>query len=350
MWLTLQKDLTRDVAGGFCKVASIGIPRTLAYFSYYPFWDTFFSQLGHEVVLSSATSKSILDKGVREAVNDACIPIKIYHGHVAELAERVDYLFCPRLVSVRKYGDFGTETFCPKFLGLPDMVRLSLAKLPPIIDVRIDLKKGKKEIQQVCQEIGRILGNRKDEVDQAQTRATVVQKKYTRLLQAEYLPAEAMGMVLESKPASVSADFQPDLKIAVVGYPYAIYDDYLNVGLLNILKKEKVKVYTQDMLRNRVMNACGKTLPKNMFWYYSNRAVNGALHFMKRPDIDGIIHVTAFACGPDSMVDRLIEIETHRRSQLPFLSIAIDEHTAETGVRTRVEAFLDMLRYRRNSL
>lgn len=331
-------------------MARIGIPRTLAYFSYYPFWEAFFSQLGHEVVLSSPTSKAILDKGVKEAVNDACIPIKIYHGHVADLAERVDYLFCPRLVSVRKYGDFGTETFCPKFLGLPDMVRLSLSNLPPIIDVRIDLKKGKREIDQVCQEIGRIVGNPANEVEQARKKATTVQKKYTRLLQQEVLPDEAMAMALKSGTAPPSSETgQEDLKIAVLGYPYTIYDAYLNVGLLNILKKENVKVYTQEMLRNKTMNAYGKTLPKNMFWYYSNRAINAALYFMNRSDIDGIIHVTAFACGPDSMVDRLMEIETHRRSKLPFLSVAIDEHTAETGVRTRIEAFLDMLRYRRKS-
>lgn len=332
-------------------MARIGIPRTLAYFSYYPFWETFFLQLGHEVVVSSPTSKAILDKGVKEAVNDACIPIKIYHGHVADLAKRADYIFCPRLVSVRKYGDFGTETFCPKFLGLPDMVRLSMSDLPPIIDVRVDLKQGRKEMDKICQEIGRLLDNSAEEVERAQKKATAVQKKYTRLLQQEILPDEAMKIALTpgaSPPARQPE--RPDLKIAVLGYPYAIYDHYLNVGLLSILKKENVKVYTQDMLRNKTMNKYGKTLPKNMFWYYSNRAVNAALYYLDRPDIDGIIHVTAFACGPDSMVDRLMEVETHRRSKLPFLSVAIDEHTAETGVRTRVEAFLDMLRYRRVSL
>lgn len=332
-------------------MARIGIPRTLAYFSYYPYWETFFSQLGHEVVVSSPTSKTILDKGVKEAVNDACIPIKIYHGHVADLAERADYIFCPRLVSVRKYGDFGTETFCPKFLGLPDMVRLSMSDLPPVIDVRVDLKQGHKAMDQVCQEIGRLLDNPAEEVERAQKKATAVQKKYTRLLQQEILPDEAMTMALTPGAAPQSSQpGRPDLKIAVLGYPYTIYDHYLNVGLLSILRKENVKVYTQDMLRNKTMNKYGRTLPKNMFWYYSNRAVNAALYYLDRPDIDGIIHVTAFACGPDSMVDRLMEIETHRRSKLPFLSVAIDEHTAETGVRTRVEAFLDMLRYRRESL
>lgn len=71
---------------------------------------------------------------------------------------------------------------------------------------------------------------------------------------------------------------------------------------------------------------------------------------MTRPDVDGIIHVTAFACGPDSLVDRMVEIEARRRRKMPYLSIAVDEHTGEAGVRTRIEAFLDMLRYRRDKI
>ncbi|MEN6348473.1 MAG: acyl-CoA dehydratase activase-related protein, partial [Syntrophomonas sp.] len=145
----------------------IGIPRTLAYFIYYPFCKAFFEELGHEVLLSSPTSRAILDNGVKEAVNDACIPIKIYHGHVLDLAGKVDYIFCPRLVSVRKHGDFGTETFCPKFLGLPDMIRLSLSHIPELIDVRVDLKKGKDELFQVFSQVGGKLGNSKDTIKKA---------------------------------------------------------------------------------------------------------------------------------------------------------------------------------------
>lgn len=68
---------------------------------------------------------------------------------------------------------------------------------------------------------------------------------------------------------------------------------------------------------------------------------------MGRKEVDGVIHVTAFACGPDAMVDRLMELEAKKRGQIPFMSIMVDEHTGEAGIRTRIEAFVDMLRYRR---
>jgi len=328
-------------------VSKIGIPRSLAYFIYFPFWKTFFEELNQEVIVSSPTTRDILDDGVREAVNDACIPIKLYHGHVADLASKVDYIFCPRLVSVRKHGDFGTETFCPKFLGLPDMVRLAMDNLPPIIDVRVDLKQGKDELLNVCSQVGELLGKSEAEIKKAYQRALLVQKRFKKLLSQNMIPEEAIEILFangERKPLLI----QPDLQIAVVGYPYAIYDDYINGRILSLLEKENVRVYTQDMLSDKMMNRQARNLPKSMFWYFSNRAVYGALHFMQQKNIDGIIHITAFACGPDSIVDRLLEIEARRHGQIPYLAIAVDEHTGDAGVRTRVEAFLDMLRFRRD--
>jgi predicted nucleotide-binding protein (sugar kinase/HSP70/actin superfamily) len=227
------------------------------------------------------------------------------------------------------------------------MLRLSIKDLPEIIDVRIDLKKDKNELDNVCLEVGRGLGNKPTEIKKAQNKAAKIQKLYQKLLGQEMLPEDAMEMAIGSKKPKKSKT-QPEITIAVVGYPYTIYDNYINVGLIKLLQKENVKIVTQDMLTNKIMNRQAKTLPKSMFWYFSNRALYGALHYIESQSIDGIIHVTAFACGPDAMVDRIIEIETHKRSNLPYLSLTIDEQTGEAGVRTRIEAFLDMLRYRRD--
>lgn len=350
-------------------MSKIGIPRTLAYFIYYPLWKTFLEELGEEVIVSPPTSREILDQGVNDAVNDACIPIKVYHGHAAWLRDKVDYIFSPRLVSVRLFGDFGTETFCPKFLGLPDMVRLTVDKLPPLIDTRVGIKKDPKEIFSIAADIGRVLGKTEAESKHACRKALEVHKKYQKLLTSRILPPDAIGQLFPDEPAPNNktgkgsglrqkaaqavqhlTDETTSLNIAVVGYPYALYDDYINGGILGHLSKEKVRVFTQDMLSDKVLNRQAKHLPKSTFWYFSNRAVYGGLHFMKQKQIDGIIHITAFACGPDSIVDRLLEIEARRHNSKPYLSITIDEHTGEAGIRTRVEAFIDMLNYRRDKI
>lgn len=328
-------------------MAKIGIPRTLAYFLYFPFWKTFFAELGHEVVVSPPTTKAVLDRGVEDAVNDACIPIKIYHGHVAKLIGKADFIFSPRLVSLRRHGDFGTETFCPKFLGLPDMIKVSIEKIPPVIDTRIYLKGGKDELLKACQEVAGFLGNGEKEALKAYKKALEKQREYQAILKQGILPHLALDVLEGKKKREEIGQENFDLSIAVVGYPYVIYDPYVNVGLLKFLEQEKVKVYTQDILSNKVLNRQKKDIPKSLFWYFSNRAVYGGLYFMKKKDIDGIIHVTAFACGPDSMVDRLLEIESRKHGK-PYLAVAVDEHSGEAGVRTRIEAFVDMLRYRRD--
>jgi len=63
--------------------------------------------------------------------------------------------------------------------------------------------------------------------------------------------------------------------------------------------------------------------------------------------VDGFIHVVSFGCGPDSMVGEIAERETRRSSNLPYMALTIDEHTAEGGLLTRLEAFTDMLARRR---
>jgi len=330
-------------------MAKIGVPRSLAYFIYFPFWKTFFEELGHEVVESSPTTRAIMDQGVKDTVSDACIPIKIYHGHVEDLINRVDYIFVPRLVSMRKYGDFGTETLCPKFLGLPDMLAASINNLPPLLEARLDLKKGRYELYKVYRKLGKRLGANCLLTHRAFRRASKVQKDYELLLQKGILPELAMQQILfthNSKNVEPVSEGDNPISLAVVGYPYTIYDPYINVGLLGALAKEGVKVYTQDMLSQRQLTGQSSKLDKDMFWYFSNRVVQGALYFMDVKPVDGMIHITAFACGPDSVVDKFLEIEAKKR-KMPYMAVTIDEHTGEAGMRTRMEAFLDMLQYRR---
>lgn len=330
-------------------MAKIGIPRALAYFIYFPFWKVFFEELGHEVVESSPTTRVIMDKGVNDTVSDACIPIKIFHGHVEELIDRVDYVFVPRLVSMRKYGDFGTETLCPKFLGLPDMVKASISGPLTMLETRIDLKKGRRELFRVYRELGERLGANNLTIYRAFIRASRIQKNYEKLLQKGMLPESAMQQVFPVASAiSAKNDEYRDnpLHLGVVGYPYTIYDHYINVGLLKMLEKAEVRVFTQDMLSQAQLNSQACKLEKDLFWYFSNRVVQGALYYMDVRPVDGMIHITAFACGPDSIVDKYLEIEAKKR-KIPYMSVTIDEHTGEAGMQTRMEAFLDMLEYRR---
>lgn len=323
--------------------ARIGIPRTLAYYHYYPWWKAFFEGLGLEVVASDETSKTILDAGVEECVNDACIPIKLFHGHVVNLKSKVDYLFIPRLVSVRR---FGTETFCPKFLGLPDLVRASVGDLPEIIDVRVDLKRSRLELFRLCQQVARRLGAGFWRAARAFWQAKRVYRRYCQLLYQKLTPLEALE-VIEGGPKTETAAAPAKLRFAVLGYPYAVYDRFMNVDLMKKLKSLGVKIVTTEMIPPRRLLAEARRLPKNLFWHFSNQVIQATSYFIHREPVDGIIHVTAFGCGPDAMVDRMMELDAKQNGRIPFLSIMVDEHTGDEGILTRLEAFVDMLKMRR---
>ncbi len=329
------------------KKILVGIPRSLAYYSFYPLWRVFLEKLGAKVVISKATNRKILEDGIKETVNDACIPIKVYHGHVFDLADKVDFIFSPRMVSAD-----GSSTFCPKFLGLPDMIRYSGYDLPPLIDTRYDLSGFPGGQLRFFLSVARTIGVINPfTILSAVISAVRVQNRYNKLQLQGFKPADAIKVVFDQKTTSElskekitsGAKKAKDVVIALLGYPYAIYDPYISAGVYEKLVKLGVEVVTYEEIPLKEMRRFSKKLPQNFFWYYSNQVCWAGLYLLEqRKKIDGIIHVTAFGCGPDSMVDKTLELEA-KAAGVPFLSLTIDEHTGEGGVRTRLEAFVDML-------
>ncbi|HZK24434.1 MAG TPA: acyl-CoA dehydratase activase-related protein [Oscillospiraceae bacterium] len=315
----------------------VGIPRTLSYFTLYPLWKPFFETLGAEVIVSPESNKALLNDGVKNTVSDACVPIKLFHGHIAALIGKVDILFMPRLVSLD-----GKSTLCPKFLGLPDMVRYSISGLPEIMESRLDMKKGKLELYRFLYRIGRKFTANRIRILKAIYRARYNFANYRKLLLKGLTPVEAF-YCLDSGQEPAWQTIASDIKLAVVGYPYTLYDNYISVGILQMLKRYGVQVVTPEMVPGKEMKRMSKKLRKNLFWYYSNQVVWAAKYYLEDKNLAGIIHVTAFGCGPDSMTNKLIELES-KASKVPFISVTIDEHTGEAGVETRVEAFVDLIK------
>ena len=61
---------------------------------------------------------------------------------------------------------------------------------------------------------------------------------------------------------------------------------------------------------------------------------------------DGILHVKSFGCTPElSAIPALTNIG--RDYGIPILHLSFDTHLSETGMETRLEAFMDMIEMRR---
>jgi predicted nucleotide-binding protein (sugar kinase/HSP70/actin superfamily) len=136
------------------------------------------------------------------------------------------------------------------------------------------------------------------------------------------------------------------LNIAVIGHEYNLYDGYFNMDLLKKLRSLGVNVTTIEMMDEQKINNMADTIDKKMFWSFGRTAVGMALNVIESKSYDGIIYLMSFGCGVDSFVQDFIERKVRNNSNIPFTVLTIDEHTGEAGLDTRIEAFIDMIRWR----
>ena len=198
----------------------IGIPRGMFYFDYYILWEEFFKNLNGEILISPNTNKEILDRGISTCVDEACLPVKVFHGHVDYLKDKVDYLFIPKFISIYK-----REYCCPKHLGLTDMVRHSIEELPEIIEPIINLRKNNKDLKNVVMDTGRYLNKNKKSTLKAYDLAYEKWVKYNKLVSLDLIDIREIGLNSNCKQGVKKVSENNNKNILLLGHPYNIYFD-----------------------------------------------------------------------------------------------------------------------------
>ena len=318
----------------------VGIPRALLCYQYYPMWKTFFEELGVEVVISSSTTQTMLSSGSSRVVADTCLPVKIFLGHVLSLVEKCDYIFIPAIRSVKRKA-----YNCSKFLGLPDMTKAVIPESPPILDIEIDVNKGKRHLYQAIYKLGRRFTWNPLKVKQASIAAWQAHLKYRQLMSSQSLTppqaiAEMTGEVEPKTPTSTQAT------IALIGHPYILYDEHISHRLIHRLEQAHYKVLTPEMLTTEELESATARLVGKAHWTYEDEVVGAGGYYLES-GADGVIGAMTFGCGPDSLMMDTVHRWASRLRITPFMSLTLEEHTAETGVVTRLEAFLDMIHRRK---
>lgn len=311
----------------------IGIPRALFYFKYYPLWKAFFEDLSIETVLSPPTNKTLLDDGVRACVNEACLPVKIFFGHVLWLRGKVDVLFMPRFISVHRY-----EFICPKFGGLPDMVRCSIEGLPPLLDIRIDLHHDRHGLEKAAVELGSALGFNAQRSKAALSTALTHFKEWQTDAFCASFP-DPSGKKIPRIPGGP--------RILLLGHVYNVYDSFVNMNLIEKINSWGANVATAEMFDESILRERAKALERSMFWTFGTEMLGCVYEAIDDLAIDGIVCVTSFGCGPDAFIVNMAARRVREESRIPFLTLTLDEHSGEAGINTRLEAFLDTIQWKR---
>ncbi len=315
----------------------VGIPRALLFYEYYPLWISFFQNLGAEVIVSQKTNKEILDMGVKNTVDEACIPVKIFHGHVVDLKDRVDYLFIPRIKSI-----FKNEYICPKFSGLPEMIKHSISELPKVIDTEINFFKSRKRLNNTIYEIGKYISNDHKSIMSAYGKACLEYKRHRKNIEdGEAVSIDGVKILNQINDSKLQGK-----KVMVMGHPYNVYDTYLNIDILDKIKSNEAIVSTPEMIGDKCTIEYSKKFNGNLSWTFARKLVGTALYLIDTKSVDGIIYISTFGCGVDSVVADLVEKLIRRHTNIPFALITLDEHSGEAGINTRIEAFMDMIKWR----
>ncbi len=290
----------------------VGIPKGLLYYKYHPFLETFFSNLGAEIITSEDTNKEILNQGVKYCVDDACLPVKIFHGHVSSLRNKCDVIVIPRIMQLRH-----REYICPKFCGLPEMIINSIPEIPKTIIEPI-YATSRKKLYSWAEEAGKMVTKDKSRIKSAFNVALEEQSNHKTGIKNE----------------------KHRLNIALVGHPYNIYDNFANMNIINKLNKLDVGVITEEYIDDESIDEEVGGLYKKPFWTFARNSYGFAVNGAKKNKFNGIIYISSFACGIDSVVVELIK---EKIGSFPFMILKLDEHTGEAGLDTRIEAFVDML-------
>jgi len=292
----------------------VGIPKGLLYCKYHPFFETFFRGLGAEIINSDNTNKNILDLGVKTCVDEACLPVKIYHGHVASIKDQCDFMVIPRIMQVYK-----NEYICPKFCGLPEMVVHSIPGMPPVTTGPLYMH-NKKTLFKWCLESGSMINRNRNRIKSAFELALKAQNN-------------SRSGILQQK----------DITVMLAGHPYVVNDAFLNMDIVKKLMAKGIGIVTEEFAPGPDSEKQVMKLIKKPFWTFQRNLFGASTAFFQQGKIHGIIYLSSFACGIDSVVIDLIRFHI---GEFPMLVIKLDEHTGEAGVDTRLEAFTDMLERR----
>lgn len=312
----------------FADVQTVGIPRALLYFRYKTMWRTFFEELGRTVVVSDKSDRSTLEAGAHLSIDECCLASKLYMGHVASLLGKCDAIFAP---SIDNLGNF--KGFCTKFQALPDLVANTfIAQRPRIISCEIDRADSHIKEQEAYIDLGQKLGATRKES----------KKAYAAAVRAQANSDEKRARKQEDllKRVSKMPEGERPLRILLAAHPYVIHDDFVGSPLADMLKEMETCVLFADRHNHEKALEKSFEFSDTLPWIVNREIIGTILDLYDQ--IDGIVLVSAFPCGPDSMTnDALMRCIKGK----PILSLTVDAQSGTAGLETRLESFVDILRY-----
>lgn len=279
-------------------------------------WIEFFKNLGIDVIISPNTNKKIVDSGTKLAPSEACLSLKIYLGHIIELKDKCDYILIPRLYSLKK-----NEQVCTNFNALYDLVN-NLFDVN-ILNYNVDISTKNYQLLGFLS-IGEQLGFSYIKSYKAYKYAEKIkrmkQKKQELLQQKE---------IEENKNK---------IKILLAGHPYNLYDSLIGKSVIDFLKGNNITILYSDKINHELVDEECRKISTDIHWTHNKEIVASTKYY--EDIVDGIILISSFPCGPDSLMNEQI---SHKIKKVPIITLIFEDLNNDAGIITRLESFIDIL-------
>jgi predicted CoA-substrate-specific enzyme activase len=299
----------------------VGVPSCFSVYTLWPLYSWFFHTLGIKTVLS----KNISHEGTARVESAYCFPAEIAHGAVQDVFDlNVDYIFVPHFRDMESYEENVHANFCPITQSLPYYIKKAFPEisdekfLSPVITFKFGIEKA---IESFI-ELGKNLGYSAKESRQAFEIAFEKQNEFFK--KAGELGQSALEEARKAKRPV----------IALLGRPYNAFTSDANMGIPRKFTTRGYSVIPYDILPFEDME-----IYPNMYWYYGQQDMKSA-KLLKKEDNIYITYISNFSCAPDSFMLHYLKWTMGTK---PFLILELDSHSADAGIDTRVEAFLDII-------
>lgn len=318
-----------------CTRGSIGLPRVLNMYEDYPFWFTFFTDLGYRVVLSSPSSKAIYETGMDTIPSESvCYPAKLVHGHIIDLVNKgVKKIFYPCIPYNKKEDKEANNHYnCPVVTSYPETIANNMEALK---EDNIKFYKSFLPMDSPVKMIKRLIEVLKSE--------RISKSKIIRATYKAYRELNKYKKEIRQKGEEVLNYIKSkNMKgIVLVGRPYHV-DPEINHGIADMIKSFGFAVLSEDAICH--LGEIDRPLRVVDQWVYHSRMYAAASYIAKEKDLE-MVQLNSFGCGLDAVTTDQIQEILERFGKI-YTVIKIDEINNLGAARIRLRSLIAAIRER----
>ena len=313
---------------------TVGIPRVLNLYENYPFWFTFFTELGYSVKLSPRSSRDVYSRGIETMPSESvCYPAKIAHGHIQSLIDSgVKFIFYPCLPYERKEDQNADNHYnCPVVGSYPEVIRLNMRE--QFVNNGVTFAAPFLPIATPVRMTARL----------AEEFPDIPKRKISRAVKKAYAEQEEFNAWSRRRGEEIikMLDETGGHGIVLAGRPYHL-DPEINHGVPQMINSYGFAVLTEDSVAH--LNKAPRPLRVVDQWTYHSRLYSAANFVRTRDDLD-LVQLNSFGCGLDAVTTDQVQ-ELLEAANKVYTLLKIDEVSNLGAARIRIRSLMAVIKDR----